>query len=228
MTTESAFRQGLLRRGVEATSAHLYASALHGIRLEFPEPSAAEIMSGVWHVSTVLWGKQNWSQFFGSPAPSDVASRLDSTAIELATGMIKTGLWPLLGYLDWATRAAFRKIDGNSDDPLNWARYLEKINGILFCNSARSPSNRENLDALATLEVVFDFMDAEALLNQDLARLVEARDSSSYFRSPSRAVFDWTRSYSPTTGMTSEDLEIVHERKMQLIRSAKSVATDSE
>ncbi|TYT26178.1 hypothetical protein FZO89_07845 [Luteimonas viscosa] len=219
--------RSLERNGIAPSLAIRLAAAIQGIRDEFPEPDQVAIDEGIGVVVKLMWANQHWQLFFGAPASDEIADRLQVTSRRAVEGLLQTGLWSLLCYILWVCNLSLGPRDGNRTDATHWAYYLEKINTRIFKAGTSIPTPDELGAALDLLFMVFDPLDAEALGNDDLRRLVQAREEITGFQSPTATLFDWIRETRPRTGIAAEDIAIVTQRLIQDINSLGSQMSET-
>lgn len=218
--------RSLQRRGIASSLAIRLAAASQGIRDEFPEPDQAVIDEKIVVVAKFLWANQQWQLLFGAPAPDDVSDCLQATSRRAVEGLLQTGLWSLLCYMLWVCNLSLDQRGGNKADAMHWAYYLEKINARIFEADTLIPTPDELSTALDLLDMVFDPLDAEALGNDDLRRLVQAHEGIIGYQSPTATLFDWMRETRPRTGITAEDIAIVTQRLIRDINALGSQASE--
>lgn len=218
----------LERRGIAPSLAIRLAAAIQGIREEFPEPDRAAIDEKIVVVAKFMWANQHWQFFFGASAPDEISNRLQATSRRAVEGLLQTGLWSVLCYMLWVCNLSLDPRKGSRADAIHWTYYLEKINARIFKVGTPIPTPDELGTALDLLDMVFDPLDAEALSNDDLRRLVQAREAITGYQSPTATLFDWMRETRPRTEVTAEDIAIVTQRLARDINTLGSQAPETD
>lgn len=208
--------------GLSPSLAVRLAASSGRIRDEFPEPKQEVIEETIELVAKHMWADQHWANLFGAPAPDDTSNRFQALSRRIVEGLLQTGLWPLLCYMFWVRSLSLDPNDGDPIYAIFQKFHLEKINARIFEAGPPIPTPDELYAALDLLEIVFDPLDVEALADDNLRRLVQAREAATtdQFRdryqcqneSPARSLFGWARVYGPCTGIKAEDIALVTER----------------